>query len=172
MPNDEYNKYDNNTNINDEKCVTDKSLDETNDVKCVNIPIHNNADDMSLNIETAVTDMSQLNQFYTKNRNNVKFAHLNINSIRHKFAPLADYLQKSVIDVLFVQETKLDDSFPFGQFQIPYFVLHRKDVRQDCGGLFAQVRSDIPHTRRNDMEEYIVSSGRIECMVIELVLKS
>ena len=67
MPNDEYNKYDNNTNINDEKCVNDKSLDETNDVKCVNIPIHNNADDMSLNIETAVTDMSQLNQFYTKN---------------------------------------------------------------------------------------------------------
>ena len=51
-------------------------------------------------------------------------------------------------------------------------MLHRKDVHQDCGGLFAQVRSDIPHTRGNDMEEYIVSTGRIECMVIELILKS
>ena len=43
------------------------------------------------------------------------FAHLDINSIRNKFDNLSQ-LMRGKIDVLLISETKIDDSFPKGQF--------------------------------------------------------
>ncbi len=116
-------------------------------------------------------DAAELNSFFVKNRYNLKVAHLNINSIRHKFLPLSNLLYKSFIDVLFLQETKVDDSFPHSQFHVKKIVLYRKDVNDHCGGLMAIVRSDLPQRRRHDLEHYETMSGRIEILIIELMLK-
>ena len=43
--------------------------------------------------------------------------HLNINSLRNKFEALKSLIQGKV-DILVVSETKLDESFPRGQFAI------------------------------------------------------
>ena len=48
------------------------------------------------------------------------FAQLNKNSIRNKFDYLSD-LVKGKVDVLLISETKIDDSFPKGQFLIQGF---------------------------------------------------
>ena len=52
-----------------------------------------------------------------KNLNRIFLAHLNINSLRNKLDLLADQV-KGNVDVLAILETKLDDSFPEGQFKL------------------------------------------------------
>ena len=49
------------------------------------------------------------------------------------------------VDVLVISETKLDDSFPAGQFKIPGFASpFRLDRNQNGGGIIVFVREDIP----------------------------
>ncbi len=77
-----------------------------------------------------------------------------------------------MIDILFIQETKLDDSFPMSQFHVPQYVMYRLDVRQDCGGIMAHVRSDVPQRRRPDLEDIKSNTGRVECLVLEITIKN
>ena len=49
--------------------------------------------------------------------NKIIVGQLNINSIRNKFDFLAQQV-KGNIDILMISETKLDESFPVGQFLI------------------------------------------------------
>ena len=55
-----------------------------------------------------------------KNLNRIVLAHLNINSLRNKFDLLTDQI-KGNVDVLVISETRLDDSFPTGQNNMPFF---------------------------------------------------
>ena len=55
-----------------------------------------------------------------KNVNRMICAQLNINSIRNKFNSLVDITNNN-IDILMISETKLDPSFPNGQFHIHGF---------------------------------------------------
>ena len=54
------------------------------------------------------------------NLNKLIFAHLNINSIWNKFDSLADIIKDNT-DILMISETKVDDSFPDGQFFLDGF---------------------------------------------------
>ena len=62
----------------------------------------------------------ELNNLRLENPNTLICAHVNINSVRNKFDLLNDSI-KNIIDVLMISETKLDSSFPNGQFQIHDF---------------------------------------------------
>ena len=71
-------------------------------------------------------------------------AHLNINSLRNKFEFLIDQI-KGNVDLLTVSETKFDESFPQGQFQINGFSRpFRLDRINNGGGIMLFVREDIP----------------------------
>jgi exonuclease III len=131
---------------------------------------YDDLDQSTLNETQEIDDVAELNSFYAKNRYNLKVAHLNINSVRHKFLPLSNMLNKSLIDILFLQETKLDDSFPHAQFHVQNYVLYRKDVTSNCGGLMALVRSDLPQRRRQDLESYETKSGRVEILKRNMVI--
>ena len=52
-----------------------------------------------------------------RNLNKIVKGHLNINSLRNKFDFLVTQV-KGYIDILMISETKLDESFPIGQFLI------------------------------------------------------
>ena len=56
-----------------------------------------------------------LKTIHSDNANKLIFAHLNINSIRNKFEFLATKV-KGKIDALMNLETKIDESFPKGNF--------------------------------------------------------
>ena len=116
-------------------------------------------------------ELNELTQFYANNVANLKFGHLNVNSIRHKFSPLSEVLNKNVLDILMLQETKLDESFPTAQFSVDGFILYRVDHTDNSGGLMMLVREDLPQCRRYDLEEYKCESGRIECLVIEIIIQ-
>ena len=76
-------------------------------------------------------------------KNNCKIGLLNIKSLRHKFYPIMQMLHNQYFDILMLQETKLDDSFPDAQFNIDGYVMHRLDHKSNSGGIIAYVRSDI-----------------------------
>ena len=71
-------------------------------------------------------------------------SHININSIRNKFDSLFEFTY-SLVYFLAVSETKLDSSFPTGQFNLPGFrAPYRKDLSGKNGGLLVYVNSNIP----------------------------
>ena len=80
----------------------------------------------------------------TNNINRLVFGHLNISSLRTKFDLLCEKIVGS-IDVFMISESKLDDSFPHGQFLIDGFhTPFRFDRNKNGGGMLLYVREDIP----------------------------
>ena len=91
----------------------------------------------------------------SKNLNRIVLAHLNINFLRNKLDLLANQI-KGNVDVLAISETKLDDSFPAGQFKIPgYTSPFRLYRNQNGGGILVLVREDIPVTFLSSEEKPI-----------------
>ena len=87
---------------------------------------------------------SSLKALKTKNSKRLVFGNLNINTINNKFEQLK-YIIKNNIDVLIVTETKLDSSFPSGQFLIDGFAKPFPRDRNKTGGdVIIFIRDDIP----------------------------
>ena len=92
------------------------------------------------NIDNPYEILSNLKE---KNSERPVIAHLNINSISSKFEPLVDMVKESV-DFLLVTESKLDDTFPLGQFQIEGFSRPiRLDRTRNGGGIIIFARDDL-----------------------------
>ena len=78
-----------------------------------------------------------------KHPKKVCLSHININSIRNKLDSLFEFTY-GLVDFLAVSETKLDSSFPTGQFSLPGFrTTYRKDLSGKSGGLLVYVNSNI-----------------------------
>lgn len=87
---------------------------------------------------------------------------MNINSVSGKFEQLKSLIQGN-LDILIITETKLDSSFPAGQFLMDGFSQpYRKDRDRHGGGILIYVREDIPskelkkHNLPNDIEGIFV----------------
>ena len=106
----------------------------------------------------------ELRNLRLKNPNRLICAHLNINSIRNKFESLTNII-KDRIDILMISETKLDLSFPKGQFQLHgYSEPYRLDRNGYGGGILFYIREDIP-------SKIIESKMKIEGFFVELNLR-
>ena len=76
--------------------------------------------------------------------NNVTVGTLDINSFAPKFEQLREIIGKN-LDILTIQETKLDSSFPTQQFSLEGFSApYRLDRNRNGGGVLIYVREDIP----------------------------
>ena len=85
-----------------------------------------------------------LRKIRIKNVNKIVIGSLNINSISAKFDQLKEVIRKD-LDILTIQESKLDSSFPVTQFCIQgYSEPYRLDRNRDGGGVLIYVREDIP----------------------------
>ena len=79
-----------------------------------------------------------------KGNSELKNLRLKNNSVRNKFEGLKDFVGDH-IDVLMVAETKIDNSFPKGQFFIQgHSEPFRSDRNSNGGGLLVYVKEDIP----------------------------
>ena len=106
----------------------------------------------------------ELNNLRLKNPNRLICAHLNINSVRNKFDLLSDII-KNNFNILMISETKLDISFPNGQFQIHgYPESYRLDRNGNRGGILVFIREDI-------LTKLIDSQMKVEGFFIELNLR-
>ena len=85
-------------------------------------------------------------------------AHLNINSLTNKFESLS-FMVENNVDMLLISETKLDDSFPSGQFKIcGYGMPYQNDANSMSIGLLVYIRDDI-------------RDGNFWKMILEIILK-
>ena len=96
------------------------------------------------------------------NVNNLVIGSININSIRNKFDQLK-LLVNNNVDILIIEETKIDETFPTGQFIIEgYMPPFRKDRNQHGGGILVYVKDNIPaklvdnHNLPNDIESIFI----------------
>ena len=65
-----------------------------------------------------------------------------------------------------IGETKLDDSFPDAQFNVPNYALYRNDRNSHGGGVMTYVNNTIPHRVRSDLD-VLINSG-LEGSVLEI----
>ena len=73
----------------------------------------------------------------------VIIGHININSVRNKFESPEEMIKDNV-DILLVLETKLDDTFPRGQFCIDgHSTPYRLDRTSHGSGILFHIREDI-----------------------------
>ena len=97
-----------------------------------------------------VDDMSPkglITKIKHENPNKIMIGHLNINSIRLKFEFLKDIIGNN-IDIFLISETKLNDTFPLGQFMINgYHVPFRLD-RNDMAGVCFYISANTFHARK------------------------
>ena len=111
----------------------------TNIQNSVNVPL-------ITNIQNSVNEESfnqKLHSLRKSNLHRVIFAQININSLRNIFDLLINSINGN-IDILMISETKLDASFPLGQFLIEGFTSYILDGNDKGGGIIIFVREDIP----------------------------
>ena len=113
--------------------------------------------------------MKPLKAFHCKYPRNCTVLHLNVNSVRYKFAEISNILVEGFADVFVIGESKLDDSFTNAQFYVPNFALYRSDRNaHGGGGVMVYINNTIPHCIRNDLCDCI--SNGLEGMVFECTL--
>ena len=113
--------------------------------------------------------LQSLKTFRLSNVKNLIVAHLNVNGIRNKFVDIVQILNENTIDVLFISETKIDQSFTTAQFNIPNFRCLRSDRNAHGGGILVYIRSDLAFRRRDDIEGQVL--GPVESLIVEFVVR-
>lgn len=93
---------------------------------------------------------------------------MNVNSLRYKFSDLSEMLQKDLVDIFVISETKLDETFSNALFAVRNFSTYRCDRNARGGGVIIFVNSAIPHCINNELTSYITNG--IEGMVLEFTL--
>ena len=58
-----------------------------------------------------------------------------INSLESKFVEVKEWLDQRVFDILTIQETKIDRTYPNSQFQEEHYKLYRNDRIKGGGGI-------------------------------------
>ena len=106
-------------------------------------------------------------EFRHRFTSNFILTHVNINSIRHKFASIHDILAKKHVDYLAISESKLDDSFPNAQFAAQDYSIFRQDLTSSSGGLLIYMRADLPHRRLQNAE---VNADGFESLCMEVTI--
>ena len=102
-----------------------------------------------------------------RNIGRVIIGYLNISSVRNKFDTLKEIAAQS-LNVLMIAETKIDATFPTGQFVIEGFATpFRLDRNANGGGLLVYVRSDVPSRQLNSFK----FSNGVECISFEINLR-
>ena len=98
--------------------------------------------------QTDINDLIKVREAYSKNP---ILGYLNINSLRNKIINLRDVFAKVPIDILCVDETKLNESFPDSQFLIEndQFPLFRRNRNSKGGGKIVYVREGLISKRLN-----------------------
>ena len=101
-----------------------------------------------------------------KHPKKVCLSHINF-SIRNKLDSLFEFTY-GLVDFLAVSETKLDSSFPTGQFNLPGFrTPYRKDLSAKSGGLLVDVNSNIP----SKVLKIFDCPSDIQVIPVEIILK-
>ena len=88
--------------------------------------------------------LDSLRKSRLRNVNKVIIGNINTNSLPANFDQVKEVILKNA-DILVITQTKLDDTFPLGQFYVEGFIMpYRLDRNCNGRGVIIYVREDIP----------------------------
>lgn len=87
--------------------------------------------------------INRLKQLRDENRKKCIIANSNINSFPNKFEEISEWLSSKSVDILSIQETKIDRTFPNSQFNVQGFNLFRRDRKKGGGGIAVYISENI-----------------------------
>ena len=131
---------------------------ETND-NCANHPVDNNSE--------CSNAFQSIRNHRLQNPKNILIGHLNMNSVRNKFEAVEELMQNKV-DICFLSETKIDETFPNQQFALSNYKLFRRDRNKNGGGIICYINDNIP-SKIVDVE---FSEEDCEMILIEFSIKT
>ena len=119
-----------------------KNVDKEYETKIFDKQIRGDDKDNLSHIESDVSGLVKLRKYYI---NNPSIGYLNKNSLSEKIISLREICLKTSIDILCVDKTKLDSSYPNAQFHIDgyQFPSFRKDKNKYGGGKMVYIRDGI-----------------------------
>ena len=80
---------------------------------------------------------------FIKNKKGLKFAHLNINGIRSKIEYLTLFLQETKLDILCLNESKVDLSINDAEISVPNYNIFRRDRNKHGGGVLVYCKDNL-----------------------------
>lgn len=83
---------------------------------------------------------TQIKDYY---KNNLSIGHLNINSIFSKIDEVIDILNECHFNILFLSETKLDNSVSSTLLSNPHYRIIHRDRKRSAGGLLVYIRNSV-----------------------------
>ena len=98
----------------------------------------------------------------TNHRKQCIIANLNVNSLPNKFEEIKEWLAQKAFDILSIQETKIDRTFPNSQFHVEGFKLFRRDRVKGGGGIAVFISENIITTTRK------VACTHLEALLFDL----
>ena len=101
-------------------------------------------------------------KYKEQNRKQSIIANLSINSLPNKFEEVKEWLGCKAIDILLIQETKIDRTFPNSQFHIDGYKLFRRDRAQGGGGILIYTNGNIIATK------ITISCKSLEAIVLDM----
>ena len=131
--------------------ATKNVVDKEYETKIFDKQIRGDDKDNLSNIESDVSGLVKLRKDYI---NNPSIGYLNINSRSEEIISLREICLKTSIDILCVDEMKLDSSYPNAQFHIDgyQFPPFRKDRHKYGGGKMVYTRDGIIAKRLENLE--------------------
>ena len=127
-------------------------------------------------LSSTCSDLQILRDERLKNPINPLIGYLNINSLRNKIVDITEVFSKLQFNYFVLSETKIDESFPTGQFHINgYEIRNRRDRDKYGGGLIEFVRSGFITKTLRDFEtktsetictEFTISKKKWFCLSV------
>ena len=79
----------------------------------------------------------------TNHRKQCIIANLNINGLPNNCEEIKEWLAQKAFDILSIEETKIDRTFPNSQFRVEGFKLFRRDKVKGGGGIAVSISGNI-----------------------------
>ena len=107
------------------------------------------------NTNEAETSFSQENDisYDCFKQRGLHFLHLNINSVLTKIDQVRIIAQKTNVAVFGLSESKIDNSVPDNEINIPGYKVLRADRNKHGGGVLCYIRDDITYNRRENFSK-------------------
>ena len=80
-----------------------------------------------------------------------KMANLNINSLLKYIDELREIMVNTPVDILSINETKIDHTVPDSEISVAGYNTVRKDRNRHGGGVLMYIRESIPYSERSDL---------------------
>ena len=96
-----------------------------------------NCENEKCEVESVDTDevLAKIKYIRIEHRKECVIACLNINSLQNKFDEVRLWLATNTFDILTIQGTKIDSTFPGSQFHVEGFKFYRRDRVKGGGGI-------------------------------------